>query len=51
MDDCILCGQCAAVCPKKEITLVGCGSGQVEKTEDVRLNPKDILNVIRFRRN
>ncbi|MBC8570572.1 nitroreductase family protein [Zongyangia hominis] len=51
LEDCILCGQCAAVCPKEAISLVGCGTGQVEKTEDIRLNPEDVLNVIRFRRS
>ena len=48
---CILCGQCSAVCPQNAITLEGCGSGQVEKTADVRLAPQDVLDVIRFRRS
>lgn len=51
MNDCIMCGQCTAVCPKKAIFLKGCGSGQMEKTADVCLDPKDVLNVIRFRRS
>lgn len=51
MDSCILCGQCSAVCPKKAILMVGCGDGQVEKTEEIRLNPNDVLNTIRFRRS
>lgn len=50
MDDCIMCGQCSAVCPKKAISIIGYGNDQVEKTEDVRLNPNEVLNTIRFRR-
>lgn len=48
---CIFCGQCSAVCPKRAISMVGCGDGQVEKTEDDRLDPNDVLNTIRFRRS
>ncbi|MCI8334772.1 MAG: 4Fe-4S binding protein, partial [Lachnospiraceae bacterium] len=51
MDSCILCGQCSAICPQKAILMVGCGSGQVEKTEEFRLDPNDVLNTIRFRRS
>lgn len=51
MDSCILCGQCSAVCPKKAILMAGCGDGQVEKTEEFRLDPNDVLNTIRFRRS
>ena len=51
MDSCILCGQCSAVCPKKASLMVGCGDGQVEKTEKFHLNPNDVLNTIRFRRS
>ncbi len=51
MNDCVMCGQCSAVCPQKAITLAGCGSGQMEKAGDIRLDPDDILNTIRFRRS
>ncbi|MCD2491532.1 nitroreductase family protein [Lacrimispora sp. NSJ-141] len=51
MDSCILCGQCSAVCPQKAILMIDCGDGQVEKTEENRLNPNDVLNTIRFRRS
>lgn len=51
MDDCVMCGQCSAVCPQKAISLVGCGSGQMEKADDTRLSPDAILNTIRFRRS
>lgn len=52
-EDCILCGQCYAVCPKKAIAISGydCGDEPIERQEDTRLNPDDILNVIRFRRS
>ncbi len=51
MDRCIMCGQCSAVCPKKAISVSGGGSGQIEKTEDPRLDPDSVLNAIRFRRS
>ncbi len=51
MDSCILCGQCSAVCPKNAILMIDCGDGQMEKTEEIQLNPNDILNTIRFRRS
>lgn len=51
MSDCVMCGQCSAVCPKKAISMAGCGDGQIEKTEEIRLNPDDVLNTIRFRRS
>lgn len=51
LDSCILCGQCSAVCPKKAIMMVGCGDGQVEKAEEFRLNPNDVLNTIRYRKS
>lgn len=49
-DDCIMCGQCSAVCPKKAISISGYSMDQIDKKEDIRLKPDDVLNVIRFRR-
>lgn len=51
MDGCLMCGQCSAVCPKNAVSVSGFGSGQTEKTRDVRLNPEDVLDTIRFRRS
>lgn len=51
MNDCIMCGQCSAVCPKKAISVIGFGKDQIEKTEDIQLNPDHVLNTIRFRRS
>ena len=52
LDDCVLCGQCAAICPKKAITLTGGVSPALEKDgRDIRLNPSEVLDVIRFRRS
>lgn len=31
--------------------MVGCGDGQVEKAEEFRLNPNDVLNTIRYRKS
>lgn len=50
-DECIMCGQCTAVCPQKAISIKGMKDRQIEKTGEVRLNPDDVLNTIRFRRS
>lgn len=51
MDDCVMCGHCTAVCPKNAVTISGYDTEQIEKKEKVRLNPSDVLDVIRFRRS
>lgn len=51
LEDCIKCGQCTAVCPKKAITITGYDAQPVEKQGDTRLNPEEVLDVIRFRRS
>lgn len=51
MDSCIMCGQCSAVCLKGAISLEGFDDCQIKKTEDIRLNPDDVLHTIRFRRS
>lgn len=49
-DSCIMCGHCSAICPQNAISISNCEGDQVENSSDVRLNPKDVLDVIRFRR-
>lgn len=51
IDDCLMCGQCAAVCPKEAVSVSGYDDEQIKKEENVRLNPDDVLEVIRFRRS
>lgn len=51
MDKCIFCGQCSAICPHKAILMKDCGSDQIEKVEEFKLDPNDVLNTIRFRRS
>lgn len=51
LDGCIMCGQCSAVCPKKAIIVSGYKDRSVEKQGDVRLNPDEVIDVIRFRRS
>lgn len=51
LNDCLMCGQCTAVCPKKAVTISGYDTGQIEKKEEIRLNPEEVLDVIRFRRS
>lgn len=50
LDDCLLCGQCTAICPKKAISISGYTTEQIDKSEDIRLMPDEVLEVIRFRR-
>lgn len=51
LDDCVTCGQCSAVCPRKAIKVSGYETTQVEKDGEKRLNPNEVLDVIRFRRS
>ena len=51
MDSCIKCGQCSAICPQKAISIVDYEKEQIEKNDDISLNPDNVLNVIRFRRS
>ena len=48
-NDCIMCGHCEAVCPKEAITISGYATKPVEN-KGTRLNPEEVLDVIRFRR-
>ncbi len=50
LEDCLMCGQCTAICPKKAITISGYNTEQIDKSDNISLNPDDILDVIRFRR-
>lgn len=50
-NDCVMCGQCTAVCPKEAITISGYSIGEIRRREEQRLNPKQVLNAIRFRRS
>lgn len=51
LDDCLMCAQCLAICPVKAIDLTGFEDEPIEKTAAFKpLDPKDILNTIRFRR-
>lgn len=47
---CLMCGQCSAVCPKEAISITNYPVEQIGKKGESRLNPDDVLNVIRFRR-
>lgn len=51
LDDCVMCGQCSAVCPKKAISVSGYDIVSKEKEGDIRLDPGEVLDVIRFRRS
>lgn len=51
MNDCLMCGQCDAVCPKQAVSVLGYHDQQKEKPQDLRLNPNEVVDVIRFRRS
>lgn len=51
IDNCLMCGQCSAVCHQKAISISGYPEKQIENSDHIRLNPDNILHVIRFRRS
>lgn len=51
LDDCVMCGQCTAACPKNALSISGYHDKPVEKSGEIRLNPDEVLDVIRFRRS
>lgn len=50
LKDCVLCGQCTAVCPREAVTISGYDAKPITKKGTVRLDPDEVLDVIRFRR-
>lgn len=50
LENCLMCGQCSAVCPKKAVLITGYESQLIEKKNEIRLDPNEVLDVIRFRR-
>lgn len=51
LEDCIMCGHCTAVCPREAISISGYDTAQINKKEEIRLDPGEVLDVIRFRRS
>lgn len=49
LKDCLMCGHCSSVCPKEAISITGYNTKQHRKNNTARLNPDEVLNVIRFR--
>lgn len=51
--ECLLCGHCIAVCPKGAVSLTEYDMSQVEEytPEDIKVDPKKLLRVIKFRRS
>ena len=49
-NDCIMCGHCAAVCPKEAVAISGYDTQPIPVKGKVRLKPEEVLDVIRFRR-
>lgn len=51
LSDCLMCGQCTAVCPAEAVLISGYETEDIIKTNNERLDPKQVLDVIRFRRS
>lgn len=47
---CIKCGHCEAICPNNAVTLEGYDDSVSEFTEQVRLDPKQLMDAIKTRR-
>lgn len=50
LQDCLMCGHCSSVCPKEAVTITGYNTDECLQNRTARLNPDDVLDVIRFRR-
>lgn len=48
---CILCGHCEAICPEGAATITGYDDEIMEFAEQIRLDPKQLLDAIRTRRS
>lgn len=49
-NSCIMCGHCVAVCPKNAVSITGF-EDKIEEKPEIRLNPDDIFNTVKFRRS
>lgn len=49
--NCIKCGHCVAICPKFAVSISGYSQEPYEILEDEKINPKILLNALRFRRS
>lgn len=47
---CIMCGHCEAICPQGAVTITGFADEVVEFEEQVRLDPKQLMDAIKTRR-
>ena len=50
-NSCIACGHCEAVCPQRAITITGFDDPVEEFEEQVRLDPKKLMDAIKTRRS
>lgn len=51
IEECLLCGQCVAICPKEAIAISGYKQTLVKNNKEIHLNPEEVLDTIRFRRS
>ena len=48
---CLMCGQCAAICPQQAIHISGYACNMEENDTPIHLQPQEVLDVIRYRRS
>lgn len=48
--DCMMCGQCVAICPRAAVSISGYDTLMEQKNAKKPLDPAQVLDVIRFRR-
>ncbi len=51
LDGCIQCSHCSAICPTNAISIPSIKEKAIEKKQNVRLDPNQVLDTIRFRRS
>lgn len=51
LDECTMCGHCTAICPREAVSIRGYASQPVSLEQTPRLDPDEIVEVIRFRRS
>lgn len=49
-NSCIMCGHCEAICPQGAVNITGFEDEVMEFTEQVRLDPNELMDAIRTRR-
>ena len=46
LKNCLMCGQCTAVCPGKAVTISGYDAEEIKEKIETSLKPQEVLDVI-----